>query len=37
MIHGQLSSEEKQAAMDSFSKPDSEIKILVATSVIEVW
>lgn len=36
LLHGKLSSEEKNAAMDSFAKPDSEINILVSTSVIEV-
>mmetsp|Transcript_5942 Transcript_5942/g.6065 ORF Transcript_5942/g.6065 Transcript_5942/m.6065 type:complete len:1036 (-) Transcript_5942:339-3446(-) len=36
LLHGQLSSEEKQAAMDSFSKINSEISILVATTVVEV-
>ena len=36
MLHGQLSSDEKQSAMELFARKDSDVNILVSTSVVEV-
>jgi len=36
LIHGKMKQEEKDAVMNEFAKPDGNIKILVATTVIEV-
>lgn len=36
LLHGKMTSEEKTALMTNFSSPDSTIRILVATSVVEV-
>lgn len=36
LVHGQMSREERDKIMTEFARPDSNIKILVATTVIEV-
>ena len=36
MLHGQLTSDEKQSAMDIFARNDSDVNVLVSTSVVEV-
>lgn len=36
LIHGKMKQKEKDAVMNEFAKPDGHIKILVATTVIEV-